>query len=115
MKHLKLYENFDQSRVDQILDKISASGIDSLTDAEKHYLETGEDLPVESEIVSVAKTIDDFEEDGVYRSANGDKVVIYGIDDTHVRFLLNDTTTDMQSIESFLNFMNGGQYNITDM
>lgn len=35
---IKKFENFDQSRVDRILDKISKSGIESLSRQEKEYL-----------------------------------------------------------------------------
>lgn len=38
MKYLKLFEKFDQSEVDKILDKISDKGYDSLSKKEKDYL-----------------------------------------------------------------------------
>jgi hypothetical protein len=38
MNIIKKFENFDQSKVDNILDKVSKSGIDSLSREEKEYL-----------------------------------------------------------------------------
>jgi hypothetical protein len=38
MKYLLLFENFDQKRVDNILDKISANGYDALSKEDKDYL-----------------------------------------------------------------------------
>jgi len=38
MKYIKTFETFDQKYLDDILDKINSSGIDSLTSLEKEYL-----------------------------------------------------------------------------
>lgn len=38
MKYLLLFENFDQRRVDNILDKISANGYETLSKEDKDYL-----------------------------------------------------------------------------
>ncbi len=39
MKYLKKFESYHQDKVDQILDKINKSGINSLTQIEKDYLD----------------------------------------------------------------------------
>ncbi len=39
MKYLKKFENYHQAKVDEILDKINKSGINSLTQIEKDYLD----------------------------------------------------------------------------
>lgn len=39
MKYLKKFENYHQSKVDEILDKINKSGMNSLTQIEKDYLD----------------------------------------------------------------------------
>jgi hypothetical protein len=39
MKYLKKFENYHQVKVDEILDKISKSGMNSLTQIEKDYLD----------------------------------------------------------------------------
>jgi hypothetical protein len=39
MKYLKLFEDFNQEKIDNILDKISANGYDSLSNSDKDYLD----------------------------------------------------------------------------
>lgn len=38
MKYIKLFENWDEDKIDEILDKINLYGIESLTDEEKRIL-----------------------------------------------------------------------------
>lgn len=52
MKYLLLFENFDQKRVDNILDKISANGYDVLSKEDKDYLSKsfGDDKETNNEV-----------------------------------------------------------------
>lgn len=55
MKYLLLFENFDQKRVDNILDKISANGYDVLSKEDKDYLSKsfGDDKETNNEVKSI--------------------------------------------------------------
>ena len=72
MKYLLLFENFDQKRVDNILDKISSNGYDALSKEDKDYLSKsfGDDKETNNEVkpmktinVKTGKLIDHLNQD----------------------------------------------------
>lgn len=89
MKHLMRYEGFStQDRVDELLDKIKAKGINSLTDQEREFLDAfskgqGEELHNKMNFAENEVT---YEDDGpfpfkfIYREMEdyGDETYIYG-------------------------------------
>lgn len=46
LKHLQLYEQYNQSKIDEILDRVSQNGIKTLTTKEMQILKTNSDNPV---------------------------------------------------------------------
>lgn len=93
MKYLKLFEEFDQNKVDRILDKIGDKGYDSLSKEEKDYLAkiSGQDVKDEPKKnnMKTGKLIDHLSQDekdwlqsridnpGVYDMPTMDEVIKY--------------------------------------
>lgn len=93
MKYLKLFEEFDQNKVDRILDKIGDKGYDSLSKEEKDYLAkiSGQDVKDEPKQnnMKTGKLIDHLSQDekdwlqsiidnpGVYDMPTMDEVIKY--------------------------------------
>ena len=98
MKYLLLFENFDQKRVDNILDKISSNGYDALSKEDKDYLSKsfGDDKETNNEVkpiktinMKTGKLIDHLSQDekdwlqsridnpGVYTMPTMDEVIEY--------------------------------------
>lgn len=93
MKYLKLFEEFDQNKVDRILDKIGDKGYDSLSKEEKDYLakisgQNVKDEPKQNNM-KTGKLIDHLSQDeknwlqsridnpGVYTMPTMDEVIKY--------------------------------------
>jgi len=99
MGNLKTFEDFEQSRVDAILDKIADKGYDSLSKDEKNYLakisgqnikeEPKEEIPQKPIKIKTGRLIDHFGQDemdwlqskidnhGVYDMPTMDEVIEY--------------------------------------
>lgn len=58
------------------------------------------------------KNISEFKDGETYLTTHGNSVLIHGITEDKVRFVINNQVQDMQSHKNFLNFMNGGKYSI---
>lgn len=68
MKYLKKFENYHQAKVDDILDKINKSGINSLTQIEKDYLDAfGKDDTMKMRNLEYESGLKDFKStDGLF-------------------------------------------------
>ncbi len=68
MKYIKIFESFSkkQNNIDRLLDKISKSGIDSLTDYELKILSNGGEDKLSEEIVELGQRIMDNLNDGFF-------------------------------------------------
>lgn len=102
MKHIIEFEKLFEDKTDDILDKISKSGMDSLTPQEKEYLDS-----LNKKSNKKYNSIYDFENGKTYYSKSGESVKINTITDTHVSFILNNSMQDRLKYNSFLSFMNG--------
>jgi len=95
---------FFNNRIDDILDKISTKGMDSLTQQEIDILNG---LETFKDPGSKFHSIHDFKPGNIYVSADGNNVKINDIDDKFVYFVVNNRIQDMKRHELFLSFMNG--------
>jgi len=74
MKHIKLFENWNEDKIDQILDKINLHGIESLTDEEKRIL-SNDNIEISNFNNNEYDEEDDEEEDDDIESLEGEEFI----------------------------------------